>query len=265
MDFETLGHTVQTLSKKVNGDVSLHIHTEEGEIGYGSETPLIAASLIKVPCVYAAVLKSQEGTFELDEETIVSAEQKIGGTGVLFHMPGEVRITNRQLLSLMITVSDNTATNVIIDRIGIPYIQKTMVSAGCDSSWIKRKIIHTDPNTQPLNNIMSARDFNRILMAINQGKNLTEENREFILSSLTGQQINHKLPYLFSDGLPPTVRVAHKTGDDIGMEHNGGMICLNGKTAYVTMMTVKLETNIEGQEYIRKVGKAVYNYLSGYI
>ncbi|WP_026690902.1 serine hydrolase [Alteribacter aurantiacus] len=259
---DDLKREIMLLCESLTGDVSLHIRIGDEEIGYQSNVPLIAASLIKVPCAYALLMLSQEGDVDLDELIVVTDREKIGGTGVLVHMPGDVHLTYRQLVSLMITVSDNTATNVIIDQVGIPYIQEVVDRSGCEGTKIQRKIMHTNPNEQPLKNVMSAKDMNRFLMLIDQGTELEEGNKAFLLSCLTGQQLIHKLPYLFSDGLPPTAFVAHKTGDDIKMEHNGGIIKINNKTAYVTVMTDQLERNIDGQALIQQVGKQVYDYLN---
>lgn len=191
-----------------------------------------AASTIKVPILAAALDEVDAGRLDLAQPTAIPS-RRTGGSGVLQALPSLHTLTLADLLTLMIIVSDNTATNVIIDLIGMERVNQFCAGAGLKGTVLRRKMMDADAARLGLENTTTAHDQATLLDAIAWSNPLSAPLRAFALQALEQQQFNDGLPSL----LPDEVIVAHKTGELPGVRHDVGVITgMNGRQAVVAVL-----------------------------
>jgi len=196
-----------------------------------------AASTIKVPILAAALDEVDAGRFDLAQPRAIPS-QRTGGSGVLNALPSLHTLTLADLLTLMIIVSDNTATNVVIDLIGMERVNQFCASAGLKETVLRRKMMDADAVRLGLENTTSAHDQATLLDAIAWRNLLPAPLRAFALQALERQQFRDGLPSL----LPDEVIVAHKTGELPGVRHDVGVITgTNGRQAVVAVLVSGIE------------------------
>jgi len=191
-----------------------------------------AASTIKVPILAAALGEVDAGRLDLAQPGAIPS-QRTGGSGVLQALPSLHTLTLADLLTLMIIVSDNTATNLVIDLIGMERVNQFCAGAGLKGTVLRRKMMDADALGLGLENTTTARDQATLLDAIAWRDLLPAPLRAFALQALERQQLNDGLPAL----LPDEVIVAHKTGELPGVRHDVGIITgTNGRQAVVAAL-----------------------------
>jgi beta-lactamase class A len=178
-----------------------------------------AASTIKVPILAAALDEVDAGRLDLAQPSAIPA-QRTGGSGVLHALPYLHTLTLADVLTLMIIVSDNTATNVVIDLIGLARVNQFCAGLGLKGTVLRRKMMDADAVRRGLENTTTAHDQATLLDAIAWRNLLPAPLRAFALQALERQQFNDGLPAL----LPDEVIVAHKTGELPGIRHDVGVI-----------------------------------------
>lgn len=184
-----------------------------------ADEAVTAASTIKVPILAAVLEEVNAGRLDLARPSAIPAE-RAGGSGVLRALPSLPVLTLADLLTLMIIVSDNTATNVVIDLVGMERVNQFCAEAGLNGTVLRRKMMDADAMRRGLENKTTARDQATLLDAIAWRNLLPAPLRAFALQALEWQQFNDGLPSL----LPDSVIVAHKTGELPGVRHDVGVI-----------------------------------------
>ena len=116
--------------KRAGGEWGIAIEALDGKdsIYLSEEAPLLSASVIKIPIMMAAFHEAREGRIRLDDTYILRSQDKVGGSGVLKELHSGLEITLLDTINLMIVVSDNTATNIVIDTVGKDVINLYMES-----------------------------------------------------------------------------------------------------------------------------------------
>jgi beta-lactamase class A len=146
--------------------------------------------------------------------------------------------TVRALVDLMITVSSNLATNILIDRVRAARAQATALSLGADSIQVRRGVEDGKAYRAGLNNTTTARDLGVLFTAIAEGRAASAASCRAMLDVLGRQRFNAGIPA----GLPPGTRVAHKTGWFTGTHHDGGVVtAANGRRYVLVVLTRGLQ------------------------
>ena len=126
--FEARIHDIAARVDGVVGYAILDMATGE-RIGHLERETFPTASAIKIAIVYELFKQADEGRIHLDEMATLDRRQAVGGTGVLVEM-GTPTLSIRDYAVLMVTLSDNTATNVLIDKVGMESIAARMRALG---------------------------------------------------------------------------------------------------------------------------------------
>ena len=188
---------------------------------YQPDLPLVAASVIKLPIMIEAFHQMRDAKIIQDARFCVEASNKLPSCGVLSYLHSGLEVTLLDLVTLMIIVSDNTATNMLIDLLGQDGINHTLSTLGAGSSRLNRRLFEPELARQGIQNYITAGDMGRLLEMLYQGQVISPEASQRMLHILSCQQLNGKFPfYLHSQGIP----VAHKTGEDDGITHDVGII-----------------------------------------
>lgn len=215
-----------------------------GETDGSRQTELFqAASVIKLPILAAILLEEREHPGVLQERLLVRDGDKVPGCGALQHISGTQAYDIESLCKLMITISDNTATNVLIRRFGIEFLNERFQVLGLQETKIFRFLFDTEAARQGKENLCQPKEIGSLLEEIYHGRCVSANASERMRAMLSQQQINHKIPSL----LPPTVRVEHKTGEDEGITNDVGI--LYGREPCV-LVFVSNETDVPAFEQV---------------
>lgn len=259
--------TISSLIRQAPGRVGLVVRdlaTGE-ELAWAPDELFPAASVIKVPVLVEALRQVVEGRLELDGRVPVRPEDRVGGTGILKELTSVSELSLRDLLTLMIVVSDNTAANVCIDRVGMQAVNQTMASLGLARTQLRRKMMDFEARQRGIDNWITAADAARLLELVATKAVLTAPMCDLAIDILSRQQVRDRLPRL----LPAEVRVAHKTGELPGVRHDVGILFLPQGPVVVSALTADFSTPAsqglsggEGAELIARIGRIVYDALA---
>ena len=136
---------VETLvldAEGTDGVVGVAVHGADGELfSRHGDRRFRAASTMKLPIMIEAYRQIEQGTLSLDERIVPREEDFVPCSGVLSHLHPGLELTLADLITLIIAVSDNTATNLILDRTGLDAVNATMQSLGMTNSVLGRRIL----------------------------------------------------------------------------------------------------------------------------
>ncbi|MGO2660068.1 serine hydrolase [Mycetocola reblochoni] len=231
-----------------------------GTIDAGSQEPVKAASVIKLPLLALLMDEADHGRLSLDESVTIPAGSSniVGGAGTLQGRQFPLDITVRELMELMVQVSDNTATNVLIDRAGgFDRINAYIEGLGYDTLWLGRKMIHTA--TPPLGeNWINAAEVTDLIARLYRHDILSASSSEHIIGLMKGQLVNTKFGAVI-----PREHLANKTGELGDVSHDSGIILLDGHEVALTVTSSYAagRSQTEVNRYVQRVASTVYGFL----
>lgn len=189
-------------------------------IAQGADDRYLAASVIKLPICAAIARMADDGRADLGERLPVREADIVPGCGTLQMLAAEVdALSVRTLCRLMITVSDNMATNLLIDRFGIRALNDAFAAMGLVGTRLERKMFDAAASAAGLQNRIVPREMGELLAAIHGHTLGSAAASRFVEEVLLAQQINHKIP-----GYLKGVRIGHKTGEDTGITNDVGIV-----------------------------------------
>jgi beta-lactamase class A len=146
----TVDQRIQAAIKNFPGNVSLYARNLDTGVSYElrADEPVPTASTIKLPIMVELFAEAEEGKLDWTQKLELTDQDKVSGSGVLTELSGGDTLPIRDLMHLMIVVSDNTATNLILGRIGGNAVNARMAQLGLKQTAIMRKIMQTRPEGQ---------------------------------------------------------------------------------------------------------------------
>ena len=205
------------------GEISFSaLDIETGDaLRFNAETAVVAASVIKLFIMAEAFRRREAGDFDFDSPVTVREADHLPSCGALTYMRAPLTLPWGDLVTLMIILSDNTATNMLIDRLGIDRINETIDRCGFMNTRLRRKLWQPELSRQGIQNTVCAADTERFLRLLHRGELISPAASKEMLGILLNQRLNGKMPfYLHNQG----IRCAHKTGEDDGITHDVGII-----------------------------------------
>ncbi len=184
------------------------------------DMPLLAASVIKLPIMAHAFLMKEQGAVSFDERFVLQETDKLPSCGALNMLHAGIELTLGDLVRLMITLSDNTATNMLIKRFGMAEINATIDGFGLKATRLNRLLFDSEAGARGLENYISAGDMASLLERMYSGELVSESASAAMLDILKNQKLKGKLPL----ALPRGTAIAHKTGEDSGVTHDVGIV-----------------------------------------
>ncbi len=138
-----LDHRIQAAIQGFPGSVSLYARNLDTGVSYElrADAPVPTASTIKLPIMVELFAQANEGKLDWNQKLELTDQDKVSGTGVLTELSGGDALPLQDLMHLMIVVSDNTATNLILDRIGGDAVNLRMAQLGLKQTAVMRKIM----------------------------------------------------------------------------------------------------------------------------
>jgi beta-lactamase class A len=210
----------------VAGVVVLDSHTGEF-LSIRGEEPFPSASVIKVPILFEVMYRVEEGGWDLDDPVTMLELDRAPGAGILQHLSAPFSLTVRDAALLMTALSDNTGTNLLLEKLGPRSVGNRMASLGLPESRVFRKVFGNPADSfDPAGSeqwgfgVTTPMDQARLLAWIHRGDAVSPEASREMLRMLRAQFYREGLPR----HLPPDVGVAHKTGSISAARHDCGIV-----------------------------------------
>ena len=270
-----LQSNMERITKSVAADWGVYVKCLETgeEIAINAEKPMDTMSVIKIPLMVEAFRQIEAGKFSLSDKVTLKDSDKRPGTGVIRSLdPGAV-LTIKDLLTLMIIVSDNTATDLMYEKVGgVQPVNELMQSLGLKSirasgpadAWFKA--LRAAPSRDEFHaqgkhpfGLSSPRDIGRLLEMIKRGQAVSKSASDQMLQMMRGQVYSSRLPkYVTGFAVP------HKTGDflphignDVGVLESANR---NVVIAVFTAHHYGIGANLE--DAIARIAEQVANYFA---
>lgn len=221
------------------------------------DTVLPTASTIKLAILYELVRASGDGRLRLDDTLVLDRRRAVPGG--LLHEMGTPVLSLRDYAAAMAVLSDNTATNVLIERLGMEAITLRMQSLGLKETKLRRYMIDLDAARRGNENVSTAGEIARLLEAIYRGTGLTPSGREEAVAILKKEKI--PLSSL-ARALPPGVEVADKPGELEGVRVDAGIVFAKNRHYVFSAMATYLRVDTEGERTIEELSRITYDYFS---
>ncbi|NLN28181.1 MAG: serine hydrolase [Firmicutes bacterium] len=236
-----------------------------------------AASTIKVPILYTALRLADLGRVSLSERIPLTAEDQVAGSGVLRDLEPGLEPTFYDLLMLMTIVSDNTATNMVIDRIGTAAVNDDAKDLGCLGTVLAGKLMLPKERQNAAQraghfNRTTPADMLRYVLALHAGEGLSVESRTVAHRILYRQQVTDSLvrllPWPRTEPNMPW-RIASKSGSIRGVRHQVGWLDGPGGAYAFAIMTkdcpdVRFSPENLGNLAVAKAMRTLYDYFIGH-
>lgn len=215
MNLEALQSAVKSFDG-VAGLAARNLLTGE-EVVVNADLPFPTASVIKTAVMAEAHYQASRGTLSLDTTIPLREEDKVGGSGVLNGFSGGVALTIRDLIHVMIVVSDNTATNLLVNRLGTKNVDERLVAWGLEPTKLFRPTFR-DGKADILPELekefglgmSTPREMVKLMALIAEGNAVNREASAAMLATLRRQQDRAIIPRL----LPGDLQIGNKTGTD---------------------------------------------------
>jgi beta-lactamase class A len=212
------------------------------------------ASSIKIAVLAELYRQAQAGKLKLTDLYTVQAADLVPDSTIMGGLtPGVTRITLRDLATMMVAVSDNSATNVLIDRVGMENVNALMDSLGLAHTRLRRKMMDLKAAGEGRENISTPVEMMILLEDLYRGKVLNKEmTADFFVMLSTP-----KSSFIPRD-LPEGLKIANKPGELEGVRNDSGVVFVENRPYVICVMTTYLHRERDGEEAIAKISAAAY-------
>ena len=269
----SLEERLAPLAKAHKGQVAIAVkHLDTGESYFlNADAPRPTASLIKLAVMVEVYLQAHEGKVKLSDTVTLDKADMVPGSGVLTqHFSPGATFSLRDAVRLMIVYSDNTATNLVLDQVGIRPVNQRMAALKLPHTRINAKVYRgsttsVDPERTKTFGLGSttARESVALLELLHRGQVAGPDSCKAMLEHLKKCDDKEKFPRF----LPPGVVVAHKTGSVSDSRNDAGILTFKQGPVALCVLTTKNEDQTwvadnAGNVLCGKVAKEVYEYYS---
>jgi len=212
------------------------------------------ASSIKI-CVLAELYRqAQQGKLKLTDLYTVNAADLVQDSDIMGGLtPGVTQITLRDLATMMVAVSDNSATNVLIDRVGMDNVNAFLKAQGLRDTRLRRKMMDLKAAAEGRENISTPNEMLNLLQALYRGEILNKEMTDDFFKVLS----THKDSWI-PRNLPDDLKIADKPGALEGVRNDSGVIFVDKRPFVLCIMTTYLHRERDGEEAISNVALAAW-------
>lgn len=227
---------------------------------HNGDRSFVAASTVKIGIMIEIFRRIDAGKLALDKLHKMTADDKSNGSGVLLHMHTGIEVTIGDLVYLMMSISDNTATNILIDYAGMAEVNAAMKSLGMANSVLGRKMRGRPVLPGENENLAVPSEYVTAIQAILGGTAASKEACTQMVLILEKQQNDRRIArHLPRQGRP---RWGTKTGTLPGVANDVGFIMTAKGPAIVSVFTENLPDTLRGEEIIGEVARAVLTAVS---
>jgi beta-lactamase class A len=214
------------------------------------------ASSIKIAVLADLYLQAQQGKLKLTDEYVVRKEDLVSGSDIMLGLtPGVTRLTLRDLATMMVAVSDNSATNVLIGRVGMDNVNAMLQSLGLHATRLRRQMMDLKAASEGRENVSTAREMMTLLETIYRGKLLNKDMTADFITMLSTHKESSML-----QALPDDAVAANKPGELEAVRNDSGIVLIKGRPYVLCIMTAYLKDEKDGSAAIRKITALTHSY-----
>ena len=268
----TLADRLQPLIDRHRGKLAIAVeHLENGEtFTHRADAPMPTASLIKLPVMVATYAHVDQGRLALDQRITLREQDKVPGSGVLTpNFSAGTEISLRDAIRLMIAYSDNTATNLVVEQIGLPATSQAMERLGLTETKLHSLVFRRDTSIFPERSrafglgSTTAAEMVQLLSLLHRRELVTGEASDAMRAHLLACEDNTKIARL----LPAGTRFAHKGGAVSAARCDAGILESPGGPIAICVLTNENEDRSWGDDnrahrLCAEIGQAVFAHFS---
>jgi beta-lactamase class A len=214
------------------------------------------ASSIKVAVLAELMRQAEQAKVNLQEEHTIHRSETVAGDPILYMLgDGTVTMTWRDIATFMVVLSDNSATNMLIGRLGMDNVNAEIARLGLTQTHLRRRMIDLDAARRGNENVSTPRELSALLEKLWSGGPLDADHTKEYFRMLSLPKDS-----LFNKALADTVPIADKPGALEAVRCDTGIIQIPGHPFVMTVMTTYLATERQGEESIEKIARLVYDY-----
>lgn len=259
--WQKLDAIVQQVNHDLNGNMGVAIMdlTDGRTLLLNPDAVFAQASCIKVTVLAELYRQAQAGgtgkaaltdLYTVNTADLVPDSSIMGGL-----TPGVTRVTNRDLATFMVAVSDNSATNVLIDHVGMQNVNATLDSLGLSHTRLQRKMMDVKAAQAGRENLSTPREMMTFLSDLYQGKLLNKDLTADYLKVLSIPKASD-IPRF----IPDDIVIANKPGELAGVRNDLGVVFAVNRPFVIVVMTAYLKHERDGNDSIAKIAGAAYDY-----
>jgi beta-lactamase class A len=212
------------------------------------------ASSIKICVLIELYRQAQQGKLKLTDMYTVNASDLVQDSDIMGGLtPGVTKITLRDLATMMVAVSDNSATNVLIDRVGMDNVNAFLSSQGLTQTRLRRKMMDVQAASEGRENVATPNEMMKLLEFVYRGQVLSKEMTEDFFKVLS----THKDSWI-PRNLPDGLKIANKPGALEGVRNDSGVVFVDKRPYVICVMTTYLRNERDGEDAISNVSLAAW-------
>jgi beta-lactamase class A len=210
------------------------------------------ASSIKLAILYELYRRADEGGIDLGD-VVTPPLPRSGGSGVLKLLGPSLRLSWRDLAVLMMSLSDNAATNVLIDRLGMDKVNATLDGLGLPHTRLRRRMMDLPAALRGDENVSTPREMLALVEVLREGRGLKAESARDLRALAAVEKDSP-----FRTPLPETVTVLDKPGELEGVRCVTAVVELPRRPYTASIMTTFLRRDADGDAVIREVSALLF-------
>jgi len=249
---------LQSLSRSYEGRVGIYL--KDMETGrtweYNADRLFPSASLIKVPIMAAVFEKIKLGAITLETQLKLTRRDRVGGSGSLKWVREGTSLSVMEIIYKMITESDNTATRMLIDYVGMDYLKGAFGKLGLVQTNITPEGMSLASGKVQRENYTTAREMGSLIERIYAGELVDKESSGLMLEALKHNKSRSRL----RKGLPMGWEIGHKTGLLRHACHDVGIVFSPRGDYVIAVLTSDVPNYKSAKNFISKVAKLTYRY-----
>jgi len=254
--WQKLEATISTVDQNLDGVMGVAVLdlTSGDKFVLRGDDVFAQASSIKIAVLLELYRQAQEGKLKLTDMYTVQQSDLVQDSDIMNGLtPGVTKITLRDLATMMVAVSDNSATNVLIDRVGMDAVNTEMDALGLSHTRLRRKMMDLKAASEGRENISTPEEMMKLLQAVYAGKVLNKAMTDDFFKMLG----THKDSWIPRD-LPDELKIADKPGALEGVRNDSGVVFVQNRPFVLCVMTTYLHRERDGEEAISKVAPNAY-------
>jgi beta-lactamase class A len=257
---ERLLRQIQAMEQEYDGILGVAIRDLQTgeELLVNGQSTFPTGSSIKIPILIELHRQAASGELQLTDRLPVAKKDQVGGSGILFHFSPETsQLSLEDLSVLMIALSDNTATNLLIERLGMGRINQTLKELGLGAIRLQRKMIDLAAMARGEENLSTPREAARLMELLAHGKVISSEVSAGVLRTLRIPKAS-PIPQL----LPSSVLIANKPGGVEGAACDWALVEVPHRPYTIAVMTTFNGERAGADETIARISRLAYDYFA---
>lgn len=243
----------QLTKQQSTGNISYVIEHGDEVIAHQEDQIHRSASVIKIPLCLAALKKAHD----VGRDDLLLVKKKVGGSGVLYSLNDVEVLPVKDTVVLAMIVSDNTASNMLMDYVGFDQLAATFKEWGIKDSALERHFMDMSGDTSRMYNVATAEDMMTALKLVyEENEFIPEAVRLDMQKHMRESQFNDRVGGALNDGGDEShITVSNKTGTIDNLEHDIGVLQSKDKTVKFSVLTSDWNSNLEARYFLNDLGR----------